>query len=108
MQSVVNATYAGAQLILLLIIGWVVVYIAGRYTERRLRKQQSAPSILGGVGVLFDYSNVVGIPVLLLGTAYLVWAMAFGGGLGSGPTALVILFMTLAGLLIGFGPGLRR
>ena len=82
--------------------------------ERRLRprgrgeRRGGGPGILGAVAWLWDYSNVIGIPTLLLGTAYLIWTMNWGPGLDSGPTMLIVLLMMAAGCLIGFGPALRR
>lgn len=109
MQIVFESWIGALQLLLLMTIGWFMVWLVSRSVEHRLRrKDRRAPGIVATLNLVWDYSNVIGIPTLLLGTAYLIWTMGWGPGLSSGPTALVILMMALAGLLIGFGPGLRR
>jgi hypothetical protein len=109
MQSVYDAWAAGLQLLVLMIVGWCAVFLVSRAVEQRLRRKgQRSPGVVATLSWVWGYSNVIGIPTLLLGTAYLIWAMSWGPGLSAGPTALVILLMALAGLLIGFGPGLRR
>lgn len=111
MGSIVDAAGAAFNLLLVFIIGWFVVVFASRYTEQRLRRGKSArrgPGIGDSATWLWDNSNIIGIPTLVLGTAYLIWSMYFGPGLSAGPTMLVIVLMTAAGLLIGFAPGLRR
>ncbi len=57
---------------------------------------------------LWDNANLIGIPTLVIGTLYLVWAMYFGPGLSTGATLPVLLLMAAAGLLIGLAPSLRR
>ena len=86
------------------------MFLVTRVVEQRLRRKRRrpGPGALAALGWLWEYSNVIGIPTLLLGTAYLIWSMNWGPGLNSGPTMLVILLMMAAGFLIGFGPGLRR
>jgi hypothetical protein len=109
MQTVLDAWAAGLQLLVLMIVGWCTVFVVSRTVEQRLRRKgRRSPGIVATLGWVWDYSNAIGILTLLLGTAYLIWAMSWGPGLSAGPTALVILTMALAGLLIGFGPGLRR
>jgi hypothetical protein len=109
MQTVFDAWAAGFQLLVLMIIGWCTVFLVSRSVEQRLRRKgRRSPGITATLNWVWDYSNVIGIPTLLVGSLYLVWAMSLGPGLSAGPTALVILMMALAALLIGFGPGLRR
>jgi hypothetical protein len=44
---------------------------------------------------------------LILGAAYIIWAMNYGSGLGS-ETLLILMLMAAAACLIGFAPSLRR
>jgi hypothetical protein len=44
---------------------------------------------------------------LILGAAYIIWAMNYGSGLGS-ETLLILMLMGAAACLIGFAPSLRR
>ena len=104
---------AAFQLLLMMGAGWFVVFAIAGVLERRMRGQRRGarrrgPGLLAAAGWLWDYSNVIGIPTLLLGAAYLIWTMNWGPGLDSGPTMLIILLMMAAGFLVGFGPGLRR
>ena len=110
MGTLVDAAAAAFNLMLIFVVGWLIVLAASQYTERKLRRGKGGkgPSIFGSVAWLWDNANVIGIPTLLLGTLYLVWAMYFGPGLAAGPTMLVILLMAAAGLLIGLAPGVRR
>ena len=113
MQTVLDGGAAAIQVLVMMIAGWISVYLVTRILEPRIRgagrgRRRGGVGTLGAVGWLWDYSNVIGIPTLLFGTAYLVWSMYWGPGLSSGPTLLIILLMSAAGLLIGFGPGLRR
>jgi hypothetical protein len=109
LQTWIDSILAGFQVILLLLLGWVIVVAASRYTERRLRRKgKPGPGIFDSLNWLLDYSNTIGIPILLAGTAYFIWALGWGPGLATGPTAIVLLLMTLAGLLVGLGPSLRR
>jgi hypothetical protein len=50
---------------------------------------------------------MIGIPVLILGTLYIFWALNYSSGPG-GETLLILLLMAAAGMLIGFAPSLRR
>ena len=94
-------------LVLVLVIGWSVVWLAGMFVERKL-KGDRAPSLWASFTWVWDNSNAIGIPMLILGTVYILWAMSsFGPGLGS-ETLLILMLMGAAGLLIGFAPGLRR
>ncbi len=102
------------RLLLLMGLAWCAVFMVARLVEWRLRgpsgggRGHGGASVLGTAARLWEYSNVIGIPTLLLGAAYLIWAMNWGPGLEGGPTMLIILAMMAAGFLIGFGPGLRR
>lgn len=113
MLSWFEAASAAFQLLVVMTIAWVAVFLVSRVAERRLRR--SGPGgRAGGTGALswlWNNSNPIGIGTLLAGAAYLIWAMNWGPGLASGPTALVIMLMTLGGFLIGFAPiipGRRR
>ena len=110
MGFLVDAAGAAFNLILIFVVGWAIVLAATVYAERRLRrgKAGAGPGIVGSVSWLWDNANVIGIPTLVLGAAYLVWAMYLGPGLGGGPTMLVVMLMGAAGLLIGFAPSVRR
>src|SRR5918997_1370714 len=110
MGFLVDAAAAAFNLVLIFVVGWSIVVAATVYTERRLRRGKGGkgPGIVGSVTWLWDNANVIGIPTLLLGAGYLVWAMYFGPGLGGGPTMLVVMLMGAAGLLIGFAPSVRR
>lgn len=110
MQLWWEGSLAAAQLLLLMTIGWLTVFLASRAVEQRLtrKRHRAGPATLSALSWLWAYSNVIGIPTLLFGSAYLIWSMNWGGGLSSGPTALVVLLMMVAGFLIGFGPGMRR
>ena len=113
MQSWWEGGVPALRLLLLMTLGWCAVFLVTRVVERRLRPpgrgdRRRGTGVVGAVGWLWSYSNVIGIPTLLLGAAYLIWTMNWGPGLESGPTMLIILLMMAAGFLIGFGPGLRR
>ena len=113
MQSWWEGGLPALQLLLLMTLGWCAVFLVTQVVERRLRPRgrgqgRRAPGIIGAAGWLWEYSNLIGIPTLLLGVSYLIWTMSWGPGLESGPTMLIILLMLAAGFLIGFGPGLRR
>jgi len=114
MQASWEGGSAALRLLLLMGLGWCAVFAVTRLVEWRLRgpsgsgRRHGGAGVLGAVGRLWEYSNVIGIPTLLLGAAYLIWAMNWGPGLEGGPTMLVILAMMAAGFLVGFGPGLRR
>jgi len=106
MQGILTSAQAALMLVLVLVIGWSVVWLAGVFVERKL-KGNRAPSIWSSFTWVWDNSNIIGIPMLILGTLYIVWAMNFGSGLGS-ETFLILMLMGAAGLLIGFAPNLRR
>ncbi len=110
MESLFAAAGAAVNMLAVFLVGWLIVIVASQYTERRLRRGKSGkgPGIFGSVAWLWDNANVIGIPTLLLGTTYLIWAMYLGPGLSAGPTMLVVFLMAGAGLLIGFAPGIRR
>ena len=78
-----------------------------RDVERRLRGKSSVSAIWESFAWLWDNSNVIGIPILVLGAVYLIWAMNYGPGLG-GPTLLIVLLMGAATALVGLAPSLRR
>lgn len=106
MQSWFDVGAGAFQLLIVMTIAWIAVFLVSRITERRLRRK-SPRRASGGSGVLgwlWDYSNPIGIGSLFAGAAYLIWAMNWGGGLGTGPTALVILLMMAGGFMIGFAP----
>ncbi|MCC6178602.1 MAG: hypothetical protein IT305_25130 [Chloroflexi bacterium] len=112
MQSFASAAAGAITLLLIFVIGWMAVFFAGAYVERKVSRKK--PGGKAGIAVtdmftwVWDYSNAIGIPTLLLGTTYLFWAMYLGPGLMAGPSLLVILLMSAAALLIGFAPSLRR
>ncbi len=109
MQTWLESGAAAFQLLVMLGLGWLIVFLVAELVERRVggkrHRKGSAGTILGW---LWDYSNMIGIPTLLLGAAYLIWSMTWGPGVSAGPTMPIVLLMTVAGFLIGFGPGLRR
>jgi hypothetical protein len=109
MQAWLEAGSAAIQLLLVLIVAWFAVFLISGYVERRVsRRGGGGPGLLGVLGWLWEYSNVIGIPTLLLGAAFLIWSMNWGPGLSSGPALLAILLMSVAAFVVGFGPGLRR
>jgi hypothetical protein len=106
MQGILVSAQAALTLLLILLIGWTIVFVAGSLVERKL-KGGRAPSIWSSFAWVWDNANWIGIPTLVVGAAYIVWAMNYGPGLG-GPTLLILMLMATAGLLIGFAPTLRR
>ena len=110
MQSWWQSGFAALQLLIMLVVGWFAVFLVTSLLEQRMRRNERGRKggMLATLGWVWAYSNVIGIPTLLLGAAYLLWSMSSGAGLNSGPTMLVILLMSAAAFLIGFGPGLRR
>ena len=110
MGFLADAAAAAFNLMLIFLVGWAIVIAATVYADRRLRRGKGGkgPGIVGSVSWLWDNANRIGIPILVLGAAYLVWAMYFGPGLGACPTMLVVRLMGAAGLLIGFAPSVRR
>jgi hypothetical protein len=107
MQSIVATAQAAFLLVVVLVIGWTLVYLASSLVERRIRGNRAGPSIWGGFAWVWDNSNLIGIPTLILGALYIVWAMYYGPGLGS-ETLLILMLMAAAAFLIGFAPSLRR
>lgn len=106
MQSIFATAQAAFMLVLVLVIGWTLVYLASLFVERKLQGGR-APSIWSSFSWVWDNANLIGIPTLLLGSAYILWAMNYGPGLG-GPTFPILMLMAAAGCLIGFAPSLRR
>lgn len=106
MQGVLETAQAAFTLLLILFTGWLVVFAVATLVERKLRGKAAAPTLWSSFAWLWDNANVIGIPVLVLGTIYMIWAIYYGPGIG-GPSLLVLLLMGAAGLLIGFAPALR-
>jgi hypothetical protein len=107
MQGIISTAQAAFTLVLLLFIGWTLVFIAGNAVERKLKGGRAVPAFWNSFAWVWDNANVIGIPTLIIGTIYLVWAMNFGPGLGS-ETLMILMLMGAAALLIGFAPSLRR
>ena len=107
MQSIVATAQAAFLLVIVLLIGWTLVYLASSTVERKLRGGRAVPDVWASFTWVWDNANVIGIPTLILGAAYLIWAMNYGSGLGS-ETLLILMLMGAAACLIGFAPSLRR
>ncbi|MGE3270634.1 MAG: hypothetical protein AB7P40_17910 [Chloroflexota bacterium] len=107
MQGILDTARAAFTLVLMLGIGWLLVFAASYYTERRVRGTRAAPMIWNSFSWVWDNANIIGIPTLILGAVYMVWALNYGPGIG-GPSMLVLLLMGAATALIGFGPAMRR
>jgi hypothetical protein len=107
MQDILNSASAAFTLLVILIIGWLTVLLAATLVERRLRGKHGAPGLWASFTWVWDNSNLIGIPLLLAGAAYLIWAINYGPGVG-GIGMLVIMLMAAAAALIGFAPALRR
>jgi len=107
MQGVLDSAAAAFTLLVILIIGWLTVLLAATLVERRLRGKNAGPGVWSSFTWVWDNSNLIGIPLLLLGAAYLIWAINYGPGIG-GIGMLVIMLMAAAAALIGFAPALRR
>jgi uncharacterized membrane protein len=107
MQGIFASAQAAFTLLLILIVGWVIVFLAGSLAERKFGKKQGGESFWSAFTWVWDHANLIGIPMLVFGAAYLIWAMNYGPGLG-GPSLLVLMLMGAAGMLIGFAPSLRR
>jgi hypothetical protein len=107
MQSIIATAQAAFLLVVVLVIGWTLVYLASSMVERKLRGARAIPSIWTSFSWVWDNSNAIGIPTLIIGTVYILWAMNYGPGLGS-ETLLILMLMAAAGCLIGFAPSLRR
>ena len=107
MQGVLDSAAAAFTLLVILVIGWLTVALAATLVERRLRGKNAAANAWSSFSWVWDNSNLIGIPLLLLGAAYLIWAINYGPGIG-GIGMLVIMLMAAAAALIGFAPSLRR
>jgi hypothetical protein len=107
MQSIVATAQAAFLLVVVLMIGWTLVYLASSAVERKLRGGRAGANVWDSLTWVWDNSNAIGIPTLILGTLYILWSMNYGPGLGS-ETLLILMLMAAAGLLIGFAPSLRR
>jgi len=107
MQGIFDTAAAAFSLLSILTIGWLTVAAVATVVERKLRGSAAGPGMWSSFTWVWDKSNVIGIPMLVIGAAYLIWAMNYGPGLG-GITMLVIMLMGAAAALIGFAPSLRR
>ena len=107
MQAILETARAAFTLVMLLLVGWTIVFIVGSLVDRKLRGRRSGPSIWSSFTWVWDHANMIGIPTLVIGAVYMIWALNAGIGLG-GPTLLVLLLMGAAVMLIGFAPTLRR
>jgi hypothetical protein len=107
MQGILATAQAAFVLVALLFVGWTIVFIAGSLMERKLKVGRNTASIWSSFAWVWDNANVIGIPTLIVGTLYILWALNYGPGLG-GPTLLILLLMGAAAMLIGFAPSLRR
>jgi hypothetical protein len=107
MQGILATAQAAFVLVALLFVGWTIVFIAGSLMERKLKGGRNTASIWSSFTWVWDNANVIGIPTLIVGTLYILWALNYGPGLG-GPTLLILLLMGAAAMLIGFAPSLRR
>jgi len=107
MQGIVGTAQAAFTLVVVLLIGWTLVYLTSSLVERKLRGGRAAPSIWSSLAWVWDNSNLIGIPTLIVGALYLIWAMNYGPGLGS-ETLLILMLIGAAAFLIGFAPSLRR
>ena len=105
MQGIVETAKAAFTLVVVLFVGWTIVFIVGSVVERKLKGNQ--PSVWSSFAWVWDHANIIGIPTLVIGTLYMLWALNYGPGLG-GPTLLILLLMGAAVMLIGFAPSLRR
>ena len=107
MQGILDTARAAFTLVVLLIVGWTIVFIAGSMMERKLKGGKNTASIWSSFTWVWDNANIIGIPTLIVGTIYMLWALNYGPGLG-GPTLMILLSMGAAVMLIGFAPSLRR
>ena len=109
MQGIVETAKAAFTLVVLLFVGWTIVFIAGSLVERRLKGDKAGPSLWSSFAWVWDNANWIGIPTLVLGMLYMLWAFNFDGAPGiGGPTVLILLLMGAAAMLVGFAPSLRR
>jgi hypothetical protein len=107
MQGIFETAKAAFTLVLLLLVGWTIVFIVGSIVERKLSRGKNTPALWASFSWVWDNANLIGIPTLIVGSAYMIWAINSDVGLG-GPTLLVLLLMGAAVMLIGFAPSLRR
>ena len=107
MQGILDSAQGALTLLLMLLTGWAIVFIVGSLVERKLRRGRGSASFWSSFAWVWDHANLIGIPTLIVGTLYMLWALNYGPGLG-GPTLLILLLMGAAAMLIGFAPSLRR
>ena len=107
MQGIVTSAQAAFTLLAMLLIGWAIVFVAGSLVERKLRGGRKSAGLWTSFTWVWDHANTIGIPTLIVGTLYMLWALNYGPGLG-GPTLLILMLMGAAVMLIGFAPSLRR
>lgn len=108
MQGIIDTARAAFTLLLVLFIGWTIVFIVGSIVERKFRRARPGDrSFFESFAWVWDNANVIGIPTLVVGSLYMVWAINYGPGIG-GPSMLILMLMGAAALLIGFAPTLRR
>jgi hypothetical protein len=107
MQGILDTARAAFTLLLLLLVGWTIVFVVGSLVERKIRGSRSSTGLWSSFTWVWDHANVIGIPTLIIGTVYMIWALNYGPGLG-GPSLLILLLMGAAVMLIGFAPSLRR
>ena len=107
MRGILETAQAAFTLVLLLVVGWTLVFIAGSLVERKIRGRRSGPGVWTAFAWVWDNANAIGIPTLILGAVYMIWALNYGPGIG-GPSLLVLMLMAAAVMLIGFAPSLRR
>ncbi len=107
MWGILETAKAAFTLVVLLFVGWTLVFIVGSVVERKLKGDKAGPSLWSSFTWVWDHANMIGIPTLVIGTLYMLWALNYGPGLG-GPTLLILLLMGAAVMLIGFAPSLRR
>ena len=107
MQGIIGSAQAAFTLLVVLFVGWGLVFGAAYYMERKLQRGKSGKQVWDSFTWLWDNANLIGIPTLILGALYMVWALNYGPGIG-GPSALVLLLMGAAAALIGYAPSMRR
>jgi hypothetical protein len=107
MDGIIGSAQAAFTLLVVLFVGWGLVFAAAYYMERKLQRGKSGQQAWNSFTWLWDNANLIGIPTLVLGAVYMVWALNYGPGIG-GPSALVLLLMGAAAALIGFAPSMRR
>jgi len=108
MQGILDTARAAFTLVLMLVIGWTIVFVVGSLVERKIRKARPTDrSFFERFAWIWDNANVIGIPTLVVGSLYMYWSINYGPGIG-GPSMLILMLMGAAALLIGFAPSLRR